>query len=430
MTASLGRLWAVARMTLLEAVRRRVFVILLIFSAALLMATVFFPAVDPAGRMRLLQAWSLRAAYLFTAVVALFLAGFSLPSDFEQKRIYLLVSKPLSKPMVFLGRLLGFSLLLALFVAAMAVLSAGFMRAVAWTAGPQGLPLAAYPRVLAEEFHYPRGRVLEERDGPMGVAVHGGGLVWRFDGLSKRQFGDVIRAQVRLYVGAPDDYYRVEGRIQVLARTAAGREVRLPDLTLHSNEDTEFTIPASAIEGSGRLELMLRPLDEDGLIAGHKGRLFLFRPSILFEAAYLRGMGLVLLQSLIVLATTLAASTFVSAPLSIILGIFVYLVGVTHSYVAEGTRDIQRSLGEAATTGRSSGVVKEVGTPVAWLSTIVTKATLWMIPDFQHFDYSRWLLKDLTVSGREAGAAALRAFVPTAFLALLGVLVMRYKDFG
>src|SRR5262249_7921746 len=121
--AVLGRLWAIARMTLLEASRRKVFTILLLFAVALLGSTLSLPSLEVESGPRLTEIWALRASAIFTAIVALFLAGFSLPTDFEQKRIYMIVTKPVSKPLVFLGRYLGYVMLLALFIGAMGLIT-------------------------------------------------------------------------------------------------------------------------------------------------------------------------------------------------------------------------------------------------------------------------------------------------------------------
>ncbi|HXX94582.1 MAG TPA: hypothetical protein VEN81_13185, partial [Planctomycetota bacterium] len=119
MRISPRQVWAMARMTLLEASRRKVFAILALFAVALLASAAFFPSVEPAGRLRLMEVWALRAASLFTAIIALFISGSSLPSDFEQKRIYMLVTKPVSKATIYLGKWIGLSLLLAIFVGTM-----------------------------------------------------------------------------------------------------------------------------------------------------------------------------------------------------------------------------------------------------------------------------------------------------------------------
>ena len=428
MSAWAARLWAVARCTLLEAVRRRVFVVLVFFGAALVSATLFFPAVGAEGRLRLTQAWSLRAASLFTAIVALFLAGFSLPTDFEQRRIYLLVVKPVSKSLVFLGRFVGYALLLSLFVGVLAVTCALFMRAVSWFGGKDFPPLAAYPRDLARSIQHQNGQVVQDRGEELVAVASGGLLIWNFENLPPKDFDGPIRVLARLVVGSPVDKYRVEGKVLVRVRGAGG--VRdLPDVAWNSNEERELSVPREILGADGRLDVLLEPADPDGFIAGSLSRMTVFRKSSLFELAYLRGMGLVLLQSLIVLATTLSMSTFCTAPLSIVLGVLMFAVGVTHGALADGVRDIGVSVKEQEETGRRTGVTQEVPPFYAKAALAVSRAVLALVPDFGHFDYSRWLLKDLEVSWREMGRAARRALPPVLVLVLLGMLVMRMRGF-
>ncbi len=210
MRASLGRVWAIASMTLVEASRRKVFTILALFAAALLSSAAFFPAVEMNVRLRLMEAWSLRAATLFTAIVALFVSGFSLPGDFETRRIYLLVTKPVSKAAVFLGRLLGFAMLLAVFLGVMGAITITFIRGVSLLAGPGFPPLVAYPALTAREFHH-LGGTINDREDPPRVAVarrSGSALFWRFRGLHPADFPGSIRGTVRLMLGSPTDAFR------------------------------------------------------------------------------------------------------------------------------------------------------------------------------------------------------------------------------
>jgi hypothetical protein len=60
----------------------------------------------------------------------------------------------------------------------------------------------------------------------------------------------------------------------------------------------------------------------------------------------------------------------------------------------------------------------------------VSKAVLRIVPDFDHFDFSRWLLKDKAVSGGELAVAIGYAVPPVLVLGLLGMLVLAVKDFG
>jgi hypothetical protein len=425
--ATFGRLWAT--MTLLEASRRRVFIILLLFAVALLSSVFFFPSVEIEGRLRLIEVWALRASALFTAIVGLFLAGFSLPQDFETKRIYMIVTKPVSKPLVFLGRYVGYAMLLALFIGSMGLLTTMFLRAVKLFSSEKFPALVAYPRVEAEGFEFPGGKELEGGQAKAGIGFGpDNALVWTFHGLRRSDFEDTCRMQARLIFGAVEDTYRSSGTVEIRVVNPAGKG-HTTRLMMNTNEERQFQFPADLIGGDGVLQVQFRCADSDGIIASNPDWLVLYEKSMTFEFAFARGLMLILFQSLIVLSMTLMASTFLSAPLSIILGILLYLVGSVHSYVREGSREIDHSLAEVHLP--QSNPRQREGLPPLLLrfSSETSKIVLGAIPDFENFDFSVWLLKDHAVSWSEVGTAGRRALPPIAIMIVLGTLLMLMKDF-
>ncbi len=427
---SIGKIWAIARMTLLEARRRKVFTILLLFAVALLSSILFFPSVEMESRLRLIEVWALRASAIFTAIVGLFLAGFSLPQDFEQKRIYMIVTKPVSKSVVFLGRYVGYVLLLALFIGSMGLVTVGFLRTVKLFSGDKFPALAAYPRVLPAEFTHRGGDTIE--GGGLTAAVKFGpdnALVWTFRDLRPSHFDDQVRAQARLVFGSIADQYRSAGTVRVVVRNPAGATHEIKQLEMNTNEEREFTFPASLIRDDGTISIEIRCGDSDGIIASAPTYLPIFEKSMLFELAFLRGLGLILLQSMIVLSITLASSTILSAPISILLGIILYLFGSIYGYILEGTREIDSTLSEIQTGKEKRRTPEDIPVGVLWFSTKVSKVLLKALPNFDHFDYSVWLLKDRAVSWTELGTAGGKALPPILVLVMLGTLVMAFKDF-
>ncbi len=432
MIPALGRVWAIVAMTLLEATRRKVFTILILFAAALLSSSALLPAMGAEGRLRLIEVWSLRSATLFAAIVALFVSGASLPSDFETRRIFLLVTKPASKIAVFLGRYLGFALLLAIFLGVMGLLTVGFVHAVRLSAGPGFPPLAAYPRVEATGFH-PRGGSLEIRPARTVTRVEYGrdnALVYRFEGLDRSDFDGPVRGHAKLIFEKPRSF-RTSGNVRIAASLPAGG-AHEQVVFMQQNEEASFSVPAEAVGADGILLLSLLCDDPGENMAGWDRSVAIYERSASFELNFLRGMGLVFLQSLLVLTLTFTASTYLSSPVSILLGILLYLVGMTHSYVLEGTRDIDRSLSELdERAGKGPARTPEDLPPWALvLSTWISKAVLAVVPDFERFDFSRWLLKDRRISWGEIATAGAFALPPAIVLLLAGMLVMRFRDFG
>ncbi len=417
-------------MTLLEASRRKVFLIPLLFAAALVSTVAFFPAIQPEGRLRLIEIWSLRAASLFAAIVALFLAGFSLPGDFEEKRIYLLVTKPVSKVTVFLGKHLGFLLLLAIFLGIMGVITLAFIRVVQFSSRDSFPALAAYPRVNAAKFSHEGA--MPSQANPSQLLLSGpreNALIWRFKGLKRSDFPKQIRVSLKLNLFSPDDVFRASGNVRIIARDSSGRRQGEERRLLQTHEETEVGFPPSILGEDGSLEIVVRRGDADGVIRGDAGAVALFEKSGSFELNYLRGMGLSFLESALVLTLTLTASTFLSAPLSILLGILLYLVGTSHGYVLEGTRDIKKSIQESH-AHEEEPRPEELPEWVLKPATAISGVVLAMVPDFENFNFSRWLLKDRAVAWREIGTAAFYAFQRIAVLALVGMTVMMAKDFG
>jgi hypothetical protein len=120
------RIYALAKLSFKEALRRRV---LYAFSALLLVflfATWFVPY-KPEDQVRIyvqVLYWAMTPLLLFTAA---FLAGFSIPTDIRQLTIHTVVTKPVEKFEIVLGRFLGFMALMTLVLAVMTALSLGYV---------------------------------------------------------------------------------------------------------------------------------------------------------------------------------------------------------------------------------------------------------------------------------------------------------------
>ncbi len=435
--ATLSRLWAVARLTLLEAVRRRVFVLLLLFGAAIVSSATFFPAIDAESRLRLIEVWSVRASLLFAVIVSIFLAGFSLPGDFETRRVYTLVTKPLHKMTLFGGKFIGFFLLLAVFLGSMALMSVGYIRGVSLLS--RDFPaLKAEPRFFAQTL---RGEGREGTDwmrfgdsGRLG-ARRQGVLAWRFSGLSRSDFADPLRMKVKLNLGRMGKQWAIEGTVAFRAvNLQTGEGLNAPKaVMLHTNQEAFVEFPAGCVGDDGSLDIVAVPGENDLTFDGDAQGVVLYGRSTSFELNYLRGMILVLFQSTVVMAVTLAASTFLTAPMSIVCGIFLYIVGGMWGHINEGVRDIDTQM-ETFRAQLAKGQVQQAYTPEGlppWLldaSTAVSRVMLQIVPDFSRFNFSDYLLNDHAVMTQDllGGFGTMAARV--AVLLAIGLAAMLFKE--
>lgn len=116
------RVWAIARLAVKEAWRRRVVVALVVFLLVLLFAN-WYLGVDHEQPGRLYLSFVLTATTYLVLGVALVLSAFSLPNDFKSKTIFTVVTKPVRAGEVVLGRILGFTLVGTALLVVMALAS-------------------------------------------------------------------------------------------------------------------------------------------------------------------------------------------------------------------------------------------------------------------------------------------------------------------
>jgi hypothetical protein len=123
---TLGRIWAMARLAIQEALRRRVLVAFAVFAVVLLFAGWFLDTRSdhPA---RLYLSFVLTATERLVLILAVMLAAFSLPNDIKFHTIYTVVTKPVRATEIILGRIVGFTLINTAILVLMGVVSYFFV---------------------------------------------------------------------------------------------------------------------------------------------------------------------------------------------------------------------------------------------------------------------------------------------------------------
>jgi ABC-type transport system involved in multi-copper enzyme maturation permease subunit len=120
------RVWAIARLSIKETIRRRVLVALGVYLVVLLCAG-WFLQTNYAEPGKLFFSFVLTASTYIVLLIALLVSTFSLPNDFKSKTIYTVVTKPVRASDIVLGRILGFTVVGTVLLAVMGMLSAVFV---------------------------------------------------------------------------------------------------------------------------------------------------------------------------------------------------------------------------------------------------------------------------------------------------------------
>src|SRR3954469_17006576 len=120
------RVWAIARLSIKESVRRRVIVALAVYIVILLFAGWFLQTGyrEPG---KLFFSVVLTATTYLVLLIALLVSCFSLPNDFKSKTIFTIVTKPVRSSDIVLGRILGFTIVGTVLLAIMGLCSGIFV---------------------------------------------------------------------------------------------------------------------------------------------------------------------------------------------------------------------------------------------------------------------------------------------------------------
>lgn len=104
-----SRIWTITRLTVLQAIRMKVAVVLILFTLALAAVLPFLLKTDdtPYGQIRLAITYTVYTAQFLLCVLTLFLSTATLCSEFSGKQIYSLDSKPVPRWCVLTGKWLG-----------------------------------------------------------------------------------------------------------------------------------------------------------------------------------------------------------------------------------------------------------------------------------------------------------------------------------
>ncbi|MCY2988329.1 MAG: ABC transporter permease [Planctomycetota bacterium] len=123
---SFRRLWAMARLTIQEALRRWVLAVFVLFTVILFFAGWFLDTQSD-HPVRVYLNFVLTGTELLTLIMAVVLCTFSIPNDIKYKTIYTIVTKPVRASEIVCGRILGFALINTFILVMMCVVSYGFV---------------------------------------------------------------------------------------------------------------------------------------------------------------------------------------------------------------------------------------------------------------------------------------------------------------
>ncbi len=387
----MGKIWAVARNTIRQALRMKVAVIFIALLLILLPAMGFSASGDGTlkGRLQTFLSYGLSLTSLLLSLLTIIVAIYTVTSDIEYRQIYTVATKPIRRYQLILGKLMGVVIL----DVALIILFAGILYAVTvfiprffdaspeeiqqiqnefYTARASLVPpvpdvtedvanLIAklkesdqlsmiYPSLTEEEIV----KTLTSREQLRRRAADSGEeLVWEFENVKPLDPNQslFIRFKFDVSTNPPPPLIYARWQIGDLRQIQYGTELKTPIYTEDRTDPVttfrEIEVPANAVADDGYLAIrffnipvngtvVLFPL-EDGLEVLYKADSF--------TANFIRAIILILCRLIFLACLGALAGSFLSFPVAILLCLVVFLIGTASGFVLESFGELGRNVG-------------------------------------------------------------------------------------
>lgn len=362
------RVWALMQLTVREAVRRKALYVFVVFAVLFMFAGWFLSGSDlpPEFQVKVYVSFVLRAISWLILPVVLFLSCWSIPEDIRLRSLHTVVTKPVRRLEVVLGRILGFTLVGTGVLVVMA--------AVGWFWIVRMLPEEAEAQLTCRQpvFGSLKFRDREGNETEKGINtgdvwefhsyIEGGTkarAIWTFDNVMPdvldpdgnlilesrfRAFrswkGDMKRSLYFQYVLVnPETGLRVPTQLKTVNEFRSRTDpiprnmptfgeaiaVKAPDA---AEQKAMHDLFSDVVSPKGQLMVEVSCIDPNQYMGMARPDLFIRTPDLPFSRGYVKAVLCIGMMMLLVVLLGVTASTFAKGPVAFMLTLSLILVGM------------------------------------------------------------------------------------------------------
>ncbi|MHC4633492.1 MAG: hypothetical protein ACYS9C_19775 [Planctomycetota bacterium] len=439
-------IWAVATNTIKQALRMKIAAVFIILLIVLLPVMGLSMTGDGTlkGRLQTFVSYSLSLTNLLLCLLTIIVSIYTLTNDIKQRQIYSVITKPIRRYQLLLGKLLGVVLLstalLALFSVIIYTITIYTPKFVDtdeaniiqvenefFTARASLVPpLVDVTEEVLDTYEklekggqlppdIPRSKIMAEltkrKQLEKRAAVVGRQLVWEFNNVKILDPNETlfIRFKYDVSINPPDS--------QVYSRWDVGDSRQYPaEFASFPRNDPirtfrELHFPASLIADDGYLAirfLNLPLLNDTTVIFPLDGLEVLYRADT-FTANFIRVVLLILFRLIFLASLSLLASTFLSFPVAILLSLCIYFTATFSGFCLES--------------------FDYLGENLSWVYFYTVRPIILLLPQFDKFNPAKFLVPARLLSWPLlAKAACLMVCIKAFLLLLLALLIFKFRE--
>ncbi len=450
------KVWAVATNTIRQALRMKVAAVFILLLLVLLPVMGWTASGDGTlkGRLQTFVSYGMSLTSLLLSLLTIIVSIYSITSDIEHRQIYTVVTKPIRRYQLILGKFLGVVVLdvalLTLFAGILygvVVLMPRFVHASEeeraqidnefYTARASLVPpqidvheeaMALYKNLEAEdklEALYPNGTPkeilkylgnrlrLQKRAAAVGQA-----LIWEFKNVrpaDPNQQSLFIRFKYDVSVTPPDEQVYGDWRIGDLRGLQAGTPVDTPVYRATRKDPVrkfrEIEVPANAVAQDGYLAVgfMNPPLNDTAVLFPIEDGLEVLYKADTFTGNYIRATVLILCRLVFLACLGVMAASFLSFPVAILFCLVIFTTGAASGAIVE-----------------SFGYMSE---NVSRIYTYTIQSVIQLLPQFDKYNPATFLVPARLISWALIGKVVLvMVCFKAALLLLLSLLIFSFRE--
>ncbi|OHB36239.1 MAG: hypothetical protein A3G70_00855 [Planctomycetes bacterium RIFCSPLOWO2_12_FULL_39_13] len=424
-------IFTIAHHTFREAIRKKILYVLFGLGIIIIIISPLFPTIDePDARVKMMLVVFFQVVMLLCIVGILLLSATSLPSEIEEKTIYGILSKPVSRLKIVVGKIIGFAFLSALLLTILSLLNVILIQRIA-SRLPEGYKsiLKARNEFKASKFciqgksHHTSEGIVWIKGGRTGIAL------WSFSDLCKKPNSkSSFEVEFDIKVESSKGFINTIPLAVGIEDTFQGRS-KTEVLSLRIDEPLTLKIDPEIVRNGSAINITVFPIQGTDYIGVTQNDVKIFSVQKGFVSNYAKAIVITFLKFLLIVIIAVMGSTYLSAPVSIASALVVFLCGHILDFIKDFSLLIQRhDVHEHALPT----MLKKPDVFLIYLDYIVKKPLEWfsvILPDFKRFDSLKFLLKGINIPLETVGVVLGYTTIYAGICIFISSVILKKREF-
>ncbi len=449
------KIWAVATNTIRQALRMKVAAVFLLLLLVLLPVLGFTATGDGTfrGRLQTFVSYGLSLTGLLLSLLTIIVSVYTITSDIEQRQIYTVVTKPIRRYQLILGKVLGVIVL----DTALLALFAGILYGLTSLMPRLTHPSAQELQDAQNEFYTARASLVPPRidvskevdelykklkaDGSLDAIYPnfpeqeirkeltnrkrmerravgiGQGIVWEFANVRPADPNQslFIRFKYDVSVTPPDEQVYGDWRVGDLRGLRTGTPVDTPVFRIPRKDVIqkfhEIEVPAAAVARDGYLAVgfLNPPLNQTVVIFPPEDGLEVLYKADTFTANFIRGLLLILCRLVFLACLGALAASFLSFPVAILFCLVIFFTGTVSGFVIESFSYMSKNISQ--------------------IYAYTVQGLVQLLPQFDKYNPTKFLVPGRLMTWSFLGQAALIAVaIKATVLLVLALIIFSFRE--